>query len=55
MVGRMPFLDGNKEAAPRGTNLAFSFQCQRHSNPVLKHLCWFCIHRQRCTVRRRTP
>ena len=50
MVGRMSFLDGNKEPASRGTNLAFSFQCQRHSNPVLKHLRGFCIHRQRCTV-----
>lgn len=55
MVGRMPFLNGDKEPTARGTYLAFSFQCQGHSNPVLKHLCRFCIHRQRCTVRRRTP
>lgn len=55
MVCRMPFLDGNKQAAAGRTNLAFSLQRKRNSNPVLKHFGGFCIHRQRCTEGRRAP
>ena len=53
MIGRVPFLHSHEEAAPRGTNLAFSLQGQCDPNPVVQHLGWRSVHRQGRTVRRR--
>ena len=55
MVSRMPFLHGDKQPAPRSTNLALCLQREGDSNPVVQDLGWRGVYCQGCAVRRGAP